>query len=73
MCIRDSLDNAPSGGFAGSITAALFLRRFVYNPKKYIHFDIYSWQQNSGALGPKGGITQGPRAILMALDKLLSH
>jgi leucyl aminopeptidase len=67
------LDNAPSGGFAGSITAALFLRRFVYNPKKYIHFDIYSWQQNSSAAGPKGGITQGPRAILMALDKLLSY
>jgi leucyl aminopeptidase len=67
------LDNAPSGGFAGSITAALFLRRFVDNPSKYIHFDIYSWQQNSSAAGPKGGITQGPRAILMALDKLLSY
>ena len=66
------LDNAPAGGFAGSITAALFLRRFVKNPKKYIHFDIYSWQQNSSVLGPKGGLTQGPRAILFALDKLLS-
>ena len=66
------LDNAPSGGFAGSITAALFLRRFVEKPEKYIHFDIYSWQQNAGVLGPKGGITQGPRAILLALDELLS-
>ena len=26
------LDNAPKGGFAGSITAALFLRRFVGSP-----------------------------------------
>ena len=66
------LDNAPSGGFAGSITAALFLRRFVEKSEKYIHFDIYSWQQNTGVLGPKGGITQGPRAILLALDELLS-
>ena len=66
------LDNAPSGGFAGSITAALFLRRFVEKPEKYIHFDIYSWQQNAGVLGPKGGITQGPRAILLALDELIS-
>jgi len=66
------LDNAPAGGFAGSITAALFLRRFVKNPEKYIHFDIYSWQQSSSILGPKGGLTQGPRAILLALDKLLS-
>ncbi|MEM7321346.1 MAG: leucyl aminopeptidase family protein, partial [Pseudomonadota bacterium] len=37
------LDNAPSGGFAGSITAALFLRRFV-TQTPYIHFDIYGWQ-----------------------------
>ena len=37
------LDNAPAGGFAGSITAALFLRRFVEQAKDYVHFDIYSW------------------------------
>ena len=34
------LDNAPGFGFAGSITAALFLRRFVDGPR-YMHFDIY--------------------------------
>ncbi len=34
------LDNAPSGGFAGSITAALFLHRFV-EKSRYMHFDIY--------------------------------
>ena len=39
------LDNAPSGGFAGSITAALFLRRFVERVP-YTHFDIYAWQAN---------------------------
>jgi leucyl aminopeptidase len=33
------LDNAPSGGFAGAITAALFLRRFVTDTP-YTHFDI---------------------------------
>ena len=33
------LDNAPSGGMAGAITAALFLRRFV--AARYAHFDIY--------------------------------
>src|SRR6056297_2745209 len=33
------LDNAPSGGMAGSITAALFLRRFA-GGLPYSHFDI---------------------------------
>src|SRR5690606_25557885 len=38
------LDNAPSGGFAGAITAALFLRRFAEGARRYAHFDIYGWQ-----------------------------
>ncbi len=37
------LDNAPKGGFAGSITAALFLKRFVTDTPRYMHFDIYGW------------------------------
>src|SRR4029079_12558598 len=37
------LDNAPSGGMAGAITAALFLRRFVASAGAYVHLDIYGW------------------------------
>ena len=65
------LDNAPSGGFGGAITAALFLRRFVSKPSSYIHFDIYSWSDTNKPGLPKGGITQGPRAIFNALPKIL--
>ena len=65
------LDNAPSGGFAGSITAALFLRRFVSKPERYIHFDIYSWNPTAKPARPKGGIGQAPRAILTALPDIL--
>ena len=65
------LDNAPSGGMAGSITAALFLRRFVTNKEAYVHFDIYSWQPAPKPARSKGGFMQGPRAILSALPKLL--
>jgi leucyl aminopeptidase len=64
------LDNAPSGGMAGAITAALFLRRFVTRP--YIHFDIYGWQPVAAPGRPKGGVGQGARAILAALPDLLS-
>jgi leucyl aminopeptidase len=64
------LDNAPSGGFAGSITAALFLRRFV-GETRYAHFDIYSWQPNPAPARPKGGVGQGIRALLESLPKSL--
>ena len=65
------LDNAPSGGFAGSITAALFLRRFVEDADNYLHFDIYGWQPAPAPARPKGGVGQGARALLEALPKLL--
>lgn len=56
------LDNAPKGGFAGSITAALFLRRFVDTPA-YAHFDIYGWNPSAAPARPKGGVGQGIRAL----------
>ena len=64
------LDNAPKGGFAGSITAALFLRRFA-EPARYLHFDIYGWQPSAAPGRPKGGVGQGARALLEALPRLL--
>jgi leucyl aminopeptidase len=65
------LDNAPSGGFAGCITAALFLRRFVTD-SPYAHFDIYGWQPNAAPARPKGGVGQATRALHAALGPLLN-
>lgn len=65
------LDNAPGGGFAGAITAALFLRRFTEKAGNYIHFDIYGWQPSAAPGRPKGGAGQGMRAILNALPEIL--
>lgn len=64
------LDNAPSGGFAGAITAALFLRRFVTTPR-YAHFDIYGHVPSDLPARPKGGAGQGARALLHALPDML--
>ncbi|MFN6926159.1 MAG: leucyl aminopeptidase family protein [Tabrizicola sp.] len=64
------LDNAPGFGFAGSITAALFLRRFVEGPR-YAHFDIYGHTPTDQPARPKGGVGQGARAILGALPQIL--
>ncbi|MDB6181070.1 leucyl aminopeptidase family protein [Paracoccus fistulariae] len=65
------LDNAPSGGMAGSITAALFLRRFAEGAGRYVHLDIYGWQPSAAPGRPKGGVGQGARAILAALPQML--
>lgn len=66
------LDNAPKGSFAGTITAALFLRRFVSNTARFAHFDIYGWQPVAAPGRPKGGVGMGARAILEALPKVLN-
>ncbi|MEO0991095.1 MAG: leucyl aminopeptidase family protein [Pseudomonadota bacterium] len=64
------LDNAPSGGMAGSITAALFLRRFA-GKGRYLHFDVYGWQPRPAPARPKGGVGQGYRALFDALPEVL--
>ena len=61
------LDNAPKGGFAGSITAALFLRRFV-GSSPYAHFDMYGWQPSDAPGRAKGGVGQATRALLKAIS-----
>ena len=56
------LDNAPGGGLGGSITAALFLRRFVERAGAFAHFDIYGWTPKAKPGRPRGGEAQGLRA-----------
>ena len=65
------LDNAPAGGFAGCITAALFLNRFVTSTSQFAHFDCYGWQPAGAPARPKGGVGQGTRALFDALPRVL--
>ena len=65
------LDNAPSGGMAGSITAALFLKKFVRRAAIFAHFDIFAWTQKSKPGRSKGAVMQGSRAIFSAIKPLL--
>ncbi|MGO7421947.1 leucyl aminopeptidase family protein, partial [Rhizobium ruizarguesonis] len=57
------LTNAPAGGMAGAITAALFLKRFVSKAKSWAHFDIYGWAQAERPHSPGGGEAQAIRAL----------
>ena len=57
------LTNAPAGGMAGAITAALFLSRFVAQERAHVHLDIYGWAPAERPQGPAGGEAQGIRAL----------
>jgi leucyl aminopeptidase len=61
------LNNAATGGFAGSITAALFLRRFVDKAQAWSHFDIFGWTPNAKPGRPEGGECQAARAAFALL------
>lgn len=63
------INNAPSGGFAGSITCALFLQRFVEAAKSWLHVDIYGWTPSAKPGRPEGGECQAARAIYKLLSE----
>ncbi|HVV40369.1 MAG TPA: leucyl aminopeptidase family protein [Nitrobacter sp.] len=63
------INNAPSGGFAGSITCALFLQRFVEAAKSWLHVDIYGWTPSAKPARPEGGECQAARAIYKLLSE----
>jgi leucyl aminopeptidase len=63
------INNAPSGGFAGSITCALFLQRFVTDAKSWLHVDIYGWTPSAKPGRPEGGECQAARAIYKLLSE----
>ena len=55
--------NVTSNGMAGSITAALFLRRFVAEPERWAHFDVYCWNAAAKPGRPEGGDIQAARLL----------
>ncbi len=57
------VNHIASEPFAGSITAALFLKRFVDNSRRYVHLDIFGWVPRSLPAKPAGGEPQGVRAL----------
>jgi leucyl aminopeptidase len=62
------LDNAPGGGMAGSITAALFLRRFADGAGAWAHVDLYAWNPKAKPGRPLGGEMQAGRAAFAMLE-----
>jgi leucyl aminopeptidase len=68
MLVSDIADTANSGGaFAGSVTAALFLQKFVPENTAWAHLDTYAWRPAAKAGRPKGGEALGLRAVFRYL------
>ncbi len=62
------LGNAGSSSFAGSITAALFLKRFVPESAAWAHIDTFAWRPAAKPGRPKGGAALGLRAAWAMLQ-----
>jgi leucyl aminopeptidase len=64
-----SINNAGTGGFAGSITAALFLEKFVGEGLRWLHVDLFGWTPSARPGAPEGGEAQTIRAIYALLKE----
>jgi leucyl aminopeptidase len=63
------INNAGEGGFAGAITAALFLKRFVPEDTPWLHLDTFAWRPSGKPGQPKGGEALGMRAAFRLLQR----
>ncbi len=66
------LANASSSGFAGAITAALFLKEFA-GEVAWAHLDCYAWSDGDTPLLPKGGSGVGVRLCVDLIQRLLER
>ena len=61
--------NHISGGpFAGSVTAALFLKKFAAGASRFLHFDIYGMTPKPKPGKPEGAEPQGARALFEVFE-----
>jgi leucyl aminopeptidase len=63
------INNAGAGGFAGAITAALFLQAFVEQTRTWAHVDLYAWNPKDRPGRPKGGEATALRALFAAIER----
>jgi leucyl aminopeptidase len=66
------VNHISAGAFAGSITAALFLQRFVRKAGAWVHLDIFAWAPEPRPGRPFGGTDQGIRSVYGVLKQRYS-
>jgi leucyl aminopeptidase len=65
--------NASDAPMAGSVTAALFLQKFVPEECAWAHLDTFAWRAAAKPGRPKGGDALGLRAIWEMLNQRYSR
>ena len=63
------LANSSSSPMAGTITAAMFLKRFVPDEIAWAHLDTWAWRDPARPGRPKGGEALGLRAVFELLRR----
>ncbi len=63
------MNNISPGSFAGSITAALFLQKFVTRSPRWVHLDLYGWSNKPRPGRPEGGDPQMLRAVYRLIER----
>ena len=63
------VNHISSSPMGGSITAALFLNRFVERCETWMHCDVYAWSLRARAGRPVGGEAQALRAVYTYLEQ----
>jgi leucyl aminopeptidase len=63
------INNVSDGGFAGAITAALYLAEFVPAAVPWAHIDTYAWNAKTRPGRPEGGEALGLRALLALVER----
>lgn len=64
--------NITDDGFAGSVTAALYLQRFVGDGIPWVHYDVFAWSPKARPGRPFGGEAQGIRATFEGIKRYFS-
>jgi leucyl aminopeptidase len=60
--VADMVNCTPSS-YAGAITAALFLQRYLKPDVPWVHFDVMAWNLSTKPGKPEGGEAMGIRAV----------
>ncbi|WP_377808198.1 leucyl aminopeptidase family protein [Azospirillum sp. A29] len=63
------INNVTTNGFAGAITAGLFLQEFVSKETPWAHLDTYAWNGSARPGRPEGGEALGLRAAYAVIAK----
>ncbi len=63
------LNNVSSKPYAGAVIGALFLERFVAETVKWVHLDLYAWNDEKKRGRPEGGEGQAVRGLFATIER----